>query len=182
MKDGKVELFEGYPTNAGEELLTDDGKDERKDTADQVLRGEGNDVLNIDARRAEILGLSKKTVDSRDDLLAAMDLSINSVEVKGRSKNITKDWDNGVEGAKRQLKKLRDDLSELRVQPPADYAARTKFRGQQRSVLEQMIRILKSKYAEGLTQRWLGENQIPNEATINGFLDQIRLAQTKDKK
>ena len=180
--EGKVELFEGYPTNVGEELLTDDGKDQNSDGLDSILRGTGNDVLTINARLAEILGVSRKTVDTRDDLLAAMDIALNSVELKGRAKNIMKDWDNGVQNTKRQLLKLMDDFRDIRVQAPGDYAARSKARGQQRSVLEQMVRLLKGKYGEGLSPRWLGENQVWGEVEINVTLERLRIDQTKDKK
>lgn len=183
MTDGKPEFFEGYPTNAGEELLTDDGEGVNADTAEQVLRGDGgNDVLTVNARLAEILGLSRKTVDTRDDLLAAMDIAIDSVEVKGRSKTIMKDWDSGVDGAKRELRRLIGDMRDVRVQPPADFPARSKARGQQRAILEKMLRIIKGKYSEGLSPRWLGQNGVPGEADINTMLEQIRIQQTKDKK
>ncbi|MFZ4429510.1 MAG: hypothetical protein ACOYPS_04055 [Phycisphaerales bacterium] len=183
MSGGKPELFEGYPTNAGEELLTDDGKDQNADGVNQVLRGDGgNDVLTINARLAEILGLSRRTVDTRDDLLAAMDIALDSVEVKGRSKNIMRDWDSGVESTKRTLLKLMDDYREVRVQPPGDQAARTKARGQRRSILEQMLRLIKGKFGEGLSPRWLGENGIPSESDINTILEQIKIEQTKDRK
>jgi hypothetical protein len=183
MEEGKPVLFEGYPTNAGEELLTDDGKDQNADTASQVLRGDGgNDVLTINARLAGILGLSRRTVDTRDDLLAAMDIALDSAEVKGRSKNIMRDWDSGVQNTKRTLLRLIDDYREVRVQEPGDYNARSKARGQRRGILEQMLRLLKGKFGEGLSDRWLGENQIPNEADINTLLEQIRIEQTKDRK
>ncbi|MCX5688696.1 MAG: hypothetical protein NTV94_02705 [Planctomycetota bacterium] len=180
--DGKVEMFEGYPSNAGEELLTDDGKEQNQDTVDDILRGGGNDVLTINARLAEILGLSRKTVDSKDDLLAAMDIAINSVELKGRAKAIMKDWDSGVEGTKRQLIDLIEKYRDVRVQPPADFSARSKARGQQRSILENMVRLIKGKFSEGLSPRWLGENGIPPEAQLNIMLEQIKIQQTKDKK
>ena len=183
MEEGKPVLFEGYPTNAGEELLTDDGEDQNADTASQVLRGDGgNDVLTINARLAGILGLSRRTVDTRDDLLAAMEIALDSTEVKGRSKNIMRDWDSGVQNTKRTLLKLIDDYREVRVQEPGDYNARSKARGQRRSILEQMLRLIKGKFGEGLSDRWLGQNEIPNEADINTLLEQIRIEQTKDRK
>lgn len=183
MSGGKPELFEGYPTNAGEELLTDDGLEQNADDVNQVLRGDGgNDVLTINARLAEILGVSRRTVDTRDDLMAAMDIALDSVEVKGRSRNIMRDWTSGVESTKRTLLKLMDDYREVRVQEPGDQAARTKARGQRRSILEQMLRLIKGKFGEGLSPRWLGQNGIPSEADINTILEQIKIEQIKDRK
>jgi hypothetical protein len=102
--------------------------------------------------------------------------------VKGRSKNIMRDWDSGVESTKRTLLKLMDDYREVRVQDPGDQAARTKARGQRRSILEQMLRLIKGKFGEGLSPRWLGENGIPSESDINTILEQIKIEQTKDRK
>ncbi len=182
MKDGKPELFEGYPKNPGEELLTDDAKDNNRDSLDDVLRGTGNDVLNINARIGEILGVNKKTVDTKDDLLAAMDIAITGVEVSGRSKAIMRDWTQGVESTKRQLRKLRADFDEVRVEAPGGYDQRTRERGQRRTILEQILRLQKGRFGEALSPRWLGENGIPGEVDINVTLESIRIQQTKDRK
>lgn len=182
MTDGKPELFEGYPTNPGEELLTDDGKDTNADSLHAILRGTGNDVLTINARLGEILGINRKTVDTKDDLLAAMDIAITGVEVPGRSKNIMKDWSNGLENTKRQLRKLVMDYNDVRVQDPGDYNARTKARGQRRTILEQALRLQKGRFGEGLSQRWLNENNIPGEVDIGVTIEQIKIDQAKDRK
>jgi len=180
MKDGKPELFEGYPTNPGEELLTDDGKEGNQDGLEALVRGEGNDVLTVTARQAEILGLSRKTVDSKDDLLAAMDIALNAQLIPGASKRIMRDWTNGIDSSKRQLKKLVDDLGDVRVNG-TDKAARSRARGQRKSILEDIRGILKGKFGEGITARWLNENRIPGEAQINIELERIKIEQMKDK-
>lgn len=182
MTDGKPDLFEDYPSNPGEELLTDDGKETNADSLQAILRGVGNDVLNIDARLGEILGINRKTVDSKDDLLAAMEIAITGVEVPGRSKNIMRDWTTGLDNTKRQLKKLRQDFDDVRVQDPGDFGARSKARGQRRTMLEQMLRLQKGRFGEGLTARWLYETRIPDELVIGIELETIRIEQTKDRK
>ena len=49
-------------------------------------------------------------------------------------------------------------------------------------ILEEMLSILRGKYAEGLSARWLGQNQIPDEASIKLALERIKIDQLKDKK
>ena len=180
MKDGKPEFFEGYPTNPGEELLTDDGLESNADTLAGVIRGEGNDVLTINARTAEILGISRATVDSKDDLLGAMDLGLNGVLVPGRAKNIQRDWVNGLENAKRQIRKLIQDYRDVRVTGD-DRAARSRARGRTLSILESMKSIIKGKFGEGISPRWLAENDVPSETEINVLIEQIKIEQLKDK-
>jgi hypothetical protein len=45
-----------------------------------------------------------------------------------------------------------------------------------------MLRLIKGKFGEGLSPRWLGENGIPSESDINTILEQIKIEQTKDRK
>lgn len=180
MKDGKPEFFEGYPSNPGEELLTDDGVDGNADSLAGIVRGEGNDVLTINARTAEILGISRATVDSKDDLLGAMDLGLNGVLVPGRAKNIQRDWVNGLENAKRQIRKLIQDYRDVPT-GGEDRAIRSRNRGRQLSILESMKSIIRGKFGEGISQRWLAENGVPSEAQINVTIEQIKIEQLKDK-
>jgi hypothetical protein len=44
-----------------------------------------------------------------------------------------------------------------------------------------MIRLLKGKYGEGLSPRWLDENQVPRESDLAVLLERVRIEQTKDK-
>lgn len=180
MKDGKPEFFEGYPTNPGEELLTDDGLEGNADTLSGIIRGEGNDVLTINARTAEILGVSRATVDTKEDLLGAMDLGLSGVLVPGRAKNIQRDWVNGLENAKRQIRKLIQDYRDVPT-GGEDRATRSRNRGRQLSILESMKSIIKGKFGEGISQRWLGENGVPSESDINVLIEQIKIEQLKDK-
>lgn len=180
--NGKAELFEGLPTSGNEFLLTDDGKEQNADTVQDRVAGVGNDVLTLKADTAYTIGVSKKTVETREELLSAMGLDRTGVFVKGRSAQIMKDWSNGLENVKRRLKKLRDDLGDVRVQAPGDFAARTKARGQRTKILTEMLGILEGRFSEGLTPRWLGQNQIPDVQSIKYALEQIKVEQLKDKK
>lgn len=179
--NGRPELFEGYPTNPGEELLTDDGKDANVDTLRERVTGTGNDVLTLTARTAKILGVSRDTVDTRDDLLIAMGIDRTYQDVPGRSRQIMKEWSDGLERTKRQLRKLVEDYGEVRVDEPNNYQNRTKARGQRKRILEEMRRLLR-QWGEGLTARWLAQNGIPSEDQINTILETINIEQQKDRR
>lgn len=180
--NGKPELFEGYPSNPGEELLTDDGKDNNIDGLRARVSGTGNDVLTLNARTAKLLGVSRDTVDTRDDLLVAMGIDRTARDVSGRSKQIMKDWDNGLDSAKRQLRKLwEEDWRSVRVDEPNNYQNRTKARGQQTRILEDMKKILR-RWGEALSARWLRQYGIPPEINIDYMIEQIKIDQMKDRR
>lgn len=180
--NGKPELFEGYPQNPGEELLTDDGKDANEDTLEQKVAGTGNDVLTFNATVAKKLGLSKGTVDSKDDLLIAMGIDRSAVEDSGRSKAIFKSWDDRLDQTKRRIRNLLDDYRRVQVGPPGDYAARTKARGRRMTLLNELKGAITGPFKEGLSPLWLGINQIPGENQINIRIEEIKVEQQKDKK
>jgi hypothetical protein len=177
-ENGMPVLFEGYPSNPGEELLTDDGKDERADTLSERARGEGNDVLTLDARKARLVGVSKGTVDTQAELITAMGLDRTGVLVPGRAKQIMTDWSKGLDSAKHQIRRIVDDYRAVRVDPPGGYDQRTKARGQRLRKLEDLKGLI-VRWGEGL-QRFLGQNGIPNISEIDTIEEQIRLEQLKD--
>lgn len=179
--NGKPELFEGLPTNPGEELLTDDAKDENKDTDEDRASGRGNDVLTLDARRAKALGVAKEICDTDQELFVAMGIDRRVQVVPGRSSAIMKEWSNGLEGAKRHLRNLLEDYRRVQVDAPGDYNARTKARGRRTAILNE-IKSTSKRWSEGLTQRWLGQNGIPPEDNINTLIEQIKIEQQKDKR
>ena len=181
--DGKVELFEGYPTNPGEELLTDDGMGPNADTLRERVDGTGNDILTLNARIAKAVGVSKGTVDTQAELITALGLDRTGVMTPGRSKLVMKDWSDGLDNAKRKIVKLlQEDMRDaMRVQPPAGQSERTKSRGQQIRILEEVKGLL-TRWGEGLTPRWRCENGIPDEAQLNCYEEKLHLEQMKDKK
>ncbi|MFA6044881.1 MAG: hypothetical protein WC718_07845 [Phycisphaerales bacterium] len=180
--NGKPELFEGYPQNPGEELLTDDGKDANEDTDAQRVSANGNDVLTLDASTAKKLGISKGTIDTKDDLLIAMGIDRSAVEDSGRSKYIMTSWVDGLDATHRTLRNLREDVDRVQVAAPADYAARTKARGRRTRLWNDIKAAIKGRYEEALTQRWLRQNGIPPEDVINTYIEQIKIEQQKDKR
>ncbi len=185
--DGKPQFFEGYPSNPGEELLTDDGTEEsERDTIDQLARFQGNDVLLLTAEKAEKLQLSKGTVASKEELLDRLDLTLSGRAVDARSERIFKNWSDGLERAKTSLGKMLRDYQEIQVQ--GTWEERRAARGRQMRLLDEMITIVR-RYGEGLDPRWCQENGVPlngeGEPDINGYLgikDRIKTDQQLDKR
>jgi hypothetical protein len=140
-----------------------------------------NDVLTLKADIAQKLGLSKGTVDTKEELLTSLGLTRVGVDVSNNSQRIMKQWADGLEAAKRQLKRLRDELGEVRVDPPGGWNERTKARGQQKQKLQQIKRLLQ-QWEEALNPRWLRQNGIPSIQQIDNQIDALNIEQLKDKK
>jgi hypothetical protein len=177
MEGGKAVLLERMPEAPGEILLTDDGKDEREDTEEQLARGEGNDCLTLTPKVAYDLGVSKGTVDTMDDLLFQLGLARNHVMLKTQAPQILKTWRDGLELARRQLPKLWHQFNEVAVKPPAQYTQRNQARGKRKSILEEMQGIEK-KYEEALNPHLVG---VPNYTEIEEIKRKIDLERLADK-
>ena len=178
---GKPVYIERMPDPLkGEELLTDDGIGEHKDKPGEVMRGEGNDVLTLNAELAKKLLVSKGTVDSFSDLLFQLGLDRNGVEVKGQSKTITEGWVKDLVNAKKRLKQLLEEYGEIKPKPPGGYDERRTARAQQIKKLDDMINIM-NKYKESITQFFLAKNRIPSVKTLEGQRDKLKLDQQADK-
>lgn len=178
---GQPVYFERMPESPDEILLTDDGDGPNQDTIQQAAMGETNDVLTLKADIALKLGVSKGTVDTKEDLLTALGLGRVGVDVSNNSQRIMKQWADGLDAAKRQLKRLREEFGEVRVDPPGGYNERSKARGQQIQKLQQMKRLLQ-QWEEAFNPRWLRENGIPSIQQIDNQIDALKIDQLKDKR
>lgn len=176
---GKAELYERMPEDPSEETLTDDGKETNADVIKDYLEGTGNDVLTLTPRIAQILGVSKGTVDNTGELLAAMGIDRNAVVIRDRGDRIMKQWTKSMDNAKVQLAKLLNEFRDVRVEPPGDYDARTKARGTQLNKLRQMKSIL-ARFDEGLSD-WAQQN-LPGIPQIETVIKQIELEQSLDRR
>lgn len=180
MKDGKPEFLPGeYPKSPDEILLTDDGKDDRRDIGQDVLRGRGNDTLTLDADTALRLQLSSGTAETLDDLMDRMGVSRNYVLVKGKGAQILRDWSRQIGQAEANILRLSGQLREVRVREPNNYQNRTRARGEQKHILLHM-RSIYSRYAEALNPARVGgaQNSINQ---IDELLQNIEAAQLADK-
>jgi hypothetical protein len=179
LEGGRPVYIEEMPDQPDEFLLTDDGKDTRVDTIQALARGEGNDVLTLNADIAKKLLISKGTVDSMDDLLFALVISRNYQRVDKKATQIMEGWSRSLEDAKKDLRRLWDEFREIQVQ--GDYSERSKARGQQIAKINEMIRIM-TRYEEALTYRFFGRYGIPPKDQLETIKEQIRQQQLSDKR
>lgn len=174
---GRPVFIEGFPERDGDILLTDDGKDDNKDTIEALARGEGNDVLTLKADMALKLGISKGTADSIHDLMFLLGIGRNHEIVSGQADRIMRTWRTDVDEAKRNLRRMWErEFREIRVQ--GDYRERSQARGRQIQLIERMQAIIR-RFEEAFDPRSLG---VPDWNTLNILKEQIRLEQLGDRR
>ncbi len=178
---GKPVFIEAMPSSPDEILLTDDGLEDRADSIQELARGQGNDVLTLDADTAKKLLISKGTVDTLDDLLFSLGISRNYQRVDDRSNQIMEGWTRALTYAKKDLRRLWQEFNEVQVQPPGDYSARSRARGARIAKLEEMKRIIR-RFDEALNARFYRQYGIPGIADIDLIIEQIRQEQLADKR
>ncbi|MCC6660122.1 MAG: hypothetical protein IT437_04470 [Phycisphaerales bacterium] len=185
MVGGQPQLLERMPEAGDEFLLTDDGKDDREDTIQALARGQGNDVLTLNADLARKLFISKGTVDSLDDLIYDLGLSRSSVRVDDKSDKIMEGWTRNLTSAKAELRELMQDYQQINV--TGDYSERSRSRGAQIAKLTQMIQIIR-RYKEALGPRWFRDNGYPAAdaddviSELERIIERTRQQQMMDKK
>jgi hypothetical protein len=187
IEGGKPVYLDRMPESPDEFLLTDDADEQagRADTIDLLARGEGNDCLTLNSDLAFKLGVSKGTTDTMDDLIFKLGIarnhefvSGNSADaVAGSSKRITKGWIDGLEDAKRKLRKMWQDFNRVQVADPGGFQQRTQARGRQRAIIEDMQQLLK-KYEEAINPRQV---PCPDWATLNIIKERLKTEQMADK-
>jgi hypothetical protein len=182
--DGRPVLFEGFPSNPSEELLTDDGQGANRDNIEQIARGLGNDVLNLDQRTAKLIGISKGTVATRDELLSTLGVSRDAL-IAGRSERIMQDWSRGVQNAYSSIERLAREYGQVEVQ--GDYNERRAARATQIAKLEQ-IKGIANRWNEGFDPYKILDMGLPasgdgvNIATLQQIIDRHRLEQSLDRR
>lgn len=183
--NGQPQFFERYPESPDEELLTDDGKEVNADSLQEIVRGEGNDVLTVNARTAKLINLSQGTVDTRDELLAATGYDREGLVIDGRSKKIMKEWSDGLDRGKKQLRKLLEEFREIRVE--GERQQRIRARGSMINKLEQIKGLLR-RYLEAWDPRFLNEMGVPlngegqaNIEALTGQQESLKLQNLGDK-
>jgi hypothetical protein len=177
IEGGKPVLLERMPEGPDEILLTDDGKEDRKDTDRDLARGLGNDVLTMDAETAFKLGFSSGTADSLDDLLTAMGVARNHVKLNTRSEQVLKGWRDNVASAMREIRSLWRKYGEVTVAPPAGHRERTAARGQQIRILQDMLTLAK-RYREAFDPREAGA---PSLGDLEILEQRLKLDQQGDR-
>lgn len=186
---GKPIFIEGYPKNPDEELLTDDGEGENADPIDALARGEGNDVLTLNATNAKKLLISKGTADTQEELLHLMGLDRTGVEVNPKKHGqVSNDWEKGLDNAMTQISKLWTEFRETQV--AGDWSQRRNARNARITKIEQ-IKSLFARWGEGLNVYWMVRTGFRNFLTDEGEIDltaltalqdALKIEQQKDKK
>ena len=180
IEGGKAVMVESMPnTDLGEVLLTDDGQGENQDNIQELARGLGNDNLTLDAETAEILGVSKGTVDDIDDLLYELEIDRNHKMIEGRADRLMERWGRELESAERSLRDLWKRYNETVVQ--GEYRERTTARATQMQLLMK-IKSLLEKYDEVYSVRMLRlPPGLPPVNVLEMLHEQIRQEQMKDR-
>lgn len=166
-----------YESSEGDHLLTDDGVDDRADSMEDVVRGRGNDVLQLNAELAYRLGISDGTADSLDEVLNQLGIARDSELVENRAKRILEDWAEGVDKGERNFRRLVNDFQRVAVE--GDYQERTGARGLQMRLLRQMKGIL-DRYGEAIDPREIGNLPDNWDQNIEIMIQRIRNAQQLD--
>ncbi len=147
LSGGRPVYLEREPLSTDEFLLTNDALDDNnKDSIQALARGQGVNWLTLKAPVAQVLGVSKGTVESMDDLLFELGIARNHVMV-GNGEKIMDDWSQGLKRTEEALGRLWREWNDIAVE--GDWNERRRGRGQQRAKLQQMIGLLE-RYKEAI--------------------------------
>ncbi|MFN7315643.1 MAG: hypothetical protein ACK5ZG_01980 [Phycisphaerae bacterium] len=195
--DGKPQVFEGYPTDPSEELLTDAGKfapdnnsgrSDESDSIDDLARWRGNDHLTLTAPLALKLGVSKGTVTSIDDVLSQLGIAQTGVDVGKNAKKIMEDWAEDTRRAQARIGRFWDDFQQVEVQAPGGFEERSAARGKRIRILQDLKSLLK-RYEDGIPPQVLAQAQIPmgedgkpNYREIDDIISRLQEEQRRDRR
>lgn len=144
---GRPVYLEREPRSTDEFLLTNDALvQENADSIQAIARGEGVNWLTLKAPVAQILNVSKGTVENMDDLLFELGIARN-YEMVGNGEKIMDDWSKSIKRTEEALGRLWREWSDIAVE--GDWNERRRARGQQRAKLQQMIGLLE-RYKEAI--------------------------------
>ncbi len=150
LEGGKPQFLTREPTDdelrAGWEILSDDGKGDNEDKNSVRF---SNDQLVLDARIAQVLGVSKGTAAELEDLAALLGIKRDYTEVDNRGQKIFDAWSKAKEVAITQIRPYDGELWQdvARISVDGDYDQRKRARGQQITLLRQ-IRSIFTRFAE----------------------------------
>lgn len=147
LEGGRPVYLEREPQSTDEFLLTNDALDEsQKDTIEDLARGRGTNWLTLREDTARVLGVSKGTASTIDDLLFELGIARNH-EMVGNGDKIMDDWSQSIKRTEDALSRLWREYGEIQVD--GDWNERRRARGQQRAKLQQMIGLLE-RYKEAI--------------------------------
>jgi hypothetical protein len=175
-----VQFIESMPSGPDEELLTDDGKDDRADSVKQIVSGEGNDHLTLTAVLARNLKISKGTADSTEELMTELGIARDWVELKdAKSKQIMSRWRDGFQDAIRDIRtRIPQKIAE--IQGGGTFQERTKGRAQRKRLLKEMQDIFR-KYREVFGEE-TADGEIARIATEIELIDQQQQREAQEER
>ena len=114
IRGGQIEFLQREPNQQevsdGWILLSDDGAGKNKDKMEDVVRGRGNDVLNLNAETAVQLQVSDGTANTLDDLVFLLGYGREYVELGEESQKGLKEWSDRIDRAEESLGRLMEDI------------------------------------------------------------------------
>jgi len=175
MKGGKPEFFENRVE--GENVLTDDGRDDRADSAEDVINGRDNDVLNLRSEVAKKISWSEGTADTFADLMYELGHSRAYRVYAETPRKILGEFASTISRQGRQFMTLNEEVE--RAWPRRDEGQtaddRNRNRGKIKRQLEEMNGILE-RYPEVAHRRGDPEQlQAQNKQRIAVLEQAIRL-------
>ncbi len=148
LEGGRPVYLEREPQSTDEFLLTNNALQEGKqDSIEDLARGRGTNWLTLDAETARVLGISKGTASSIDDLLFELGIARN-YEMVGDGDRIMNNWSDSIKRTEDALSRLWREYNEIQVNSD-EWNERRRQRGQQRAKLQQMIGLLE-RYKEAI--------------------------------
>lgn len=148
LEGGRPVYLEREPQSTDEFLLTNNALQEGKqDSIEDLARGRGTNWLTLDAETARVLGISKGTASSIDDLLFELGIARN-YEMVGDGDRIMNNWSDSIKRTEDALSRLWREYNEIQVNSD-EWNERRRQRGQQRAKLQQMIGLLE-RYEEAI--------------------------------
>ncbi|HLP84069.1 MAG TPA: hypothetical protein VK157_06940 [Phycisphaerales bacterium] len=193
--DGKPQVFEDYPSDPSEELLTDaggwatdKGRADETDDIVELARFQGNDHLTLTAPLALKLGVSKGTVTSINDVLSQLGVAQTGVDVGKNAKNIMEKWGEQWQRAAQKITRVWADYQDVQVQAPGGFEERSAARGKRIRILEDLKSTIRQfdggipMYVYQRAQLPIGEDGRPNIAFIDDLISQIKEDQRRDRR
>lgn len=171
MVGGKPVLFEN---GEGENPLTDDADKTkgRRDSIQDVVRHKGDDVLTLNAQNALLLGVSRGTADTLDELLGELGIARNYELLENRSKSTLEQWGRGVSEAEKDFERLWREFGRIQVQGNTP-AERNRGRNQRIGKLNEVNTLLR-RFKEAINPRKIQGAPEQWETQIDIMIDRIR--------
>ncbi|MGD9692668.1 MAG: hypothetical protein AB7G17_11675 [Phycisphaerales bacterium] len=157
-------------------VLSDDGEGNNKDTMEMEVRRQGNDVLNLDAKWARDLRVSKGTAGTLEDLVFEMNLGSSHTVIEGKGQGILDDWSKRVNAAEEEIRRLFLRHRDLQPQQGEDQA---RYLGKKMQLLREISGIL-GVYAEVFDREGGQRAQLASQ--IEAYREEIRKLSQRDRR